>query len=671
VNAPCPERPAAEDRLVLPTLKRVVVGRPLATNEEAHHRLRKIVALPVFASDAISSTAYATQEILLVLVPVAAMGALHDLTPIAIIVAVLLAIVTTSYRQTIAAYPSGGGAYVVSRENLGPLPSLVAGSSLLVDYVLTVAVSVSAGVAAITSAYPGLHSYTVEICLGCIVVMTLANLRGVKESGNLFAAPTYVYITILGALILVGLFQSYFGDLGRIPLDVEASERLRELVGGNPDLVRGATLYALLRAFSSGAVALSGVEAISNGVPAFAKPEAKNAATTLVWMSVILGSLFLGVSVLASRLHPVVSEEETILSVMGKHVFGDGTLPYYVLQFSTFAILILAANTAYADFPRLSSLIARDGYLPRQLATRGDRLVFSNGVVALAAAASLLVVMFGGETSALIPLYAVGVFTGFTLSQAGMVRHHQRLAHPGWRRGAVINGVGAVATGIVLVVVVGSKFTSGAWVPAVVIPLIVLVLLRIKGHYDHVTRQLQVPDGWTPQVRGHTVVVLVGSVNSVTLNAIAYASSLSPDRLVAVTVTSDEEQETRVTTAWADYGLGIELHTVHSPYRELANPILQFLDELDARHPDDIVTVIIPEFVVAHWYAHVLHNQSALVLKARLLYRPNTVVVSVPTRIGVDGRAHGVELDSSTDVTAARAEDLREPPTHAPAGVPR
>jgi amino acid transporter len=627
---------------MFPVLKRLLVGRPLATSEEGHQRLRKFVALPVFASDAISSTAYATEEILLVLVPVAAMGALQDLTPIAIIVAVLLAIVATSYRQTIFAYPSGGGSYVVSRENLGTLPALIAGSSLLVDYVLTVAVSVSAGVAAIISAYPDLLPYRVELCLVCVGLMTLANLRGVKESGNLFAGPTYVYVLILTALIAVGLGRFWFGDLGVIQ---HTQEQLHEAVGDNPDLVKGATLFALLRAFSSGAVALSGVEAISNGVPAFQKPESKNASTTLVWMSVILGTLFLGVSVLAAKLEPVVSEEETLLSIMGKHVFGDGTAPYFVLQFATFAILILAANTAYADFPRLSSLIARDGFLPRQLASRGDRLVFSNGVLALALAAVALLVVFGGETSALIPLYAVGVFTGFTLSQAGMVRHHQVLKEPGWQRGLVVNAIGAVATGVVLIVVVVSKFTIGAWVPVVIIPLIVFVLQRIKRHYDRVAVQLQIPPGWHPRHRTHTVVVLVGSLNTVTMNALMYARSLSPDRLLAVTVISEPEQQERITAAWQRHDVPVELHTLHSPYRELTAPVLRFLDELDAEDPDDVITVIIPEFVVSHWYSNVLHNQSALALKARLLYRANTVVVSVPTRIAHDGHLEGAELD--------------------------
>ena len=402
------------------TLKRIFVGRPIPSSDEHHQRLPKVIALAVFASDAISSTAYATEEILLVLVPVAAMAALEDLVPIAIVVVILLAIVTTSYRQTLFAYPSGGGSYIVSKDNLGVTPALVAGASLLVDYVLTVAVSVSAGVAAITSAFPSTQDIRVPMCLGFIALMTVANLRGVKESGRLFAGPTYLYVLALTALIGYGLYRSYFGGLDPLPVDEESLNELTE----NGSLITGITLFALLRAFSSGAVALSGVEAISNGVPAFRPPEPRNAARTLIWMSCILGATFFGISVLAHRLQPTVSEHETLLSIMGGAVFGDGTFFYYVLQFSTFAILILAANTAYADFPRLSSIIARDGFLPRQLKSRGDRLVFSNGILVLAGVAGLLVVIFGGETSALIPLYAVGVFTGFTLSQTGMCVHH-------------------------------------------------------------------------------------------------------------------------------------------------------------------------------------------------------------------------------------------------------
>ena len=471
------------------TLKRLLVGRPIPSSEESHQRLPKTIALAVFASDAISSTAYATEEILLVLVPVAGMLALDYLIPIALVVVVLLAIVITSYRQTIFAYPGGGGSYVVSRDNLGETPSLVAGASLLVDYVLTVSVSVAAGVAAITSAVPELRDQRVALCLMFIVLLTAANLRGVKESGRIFAIPTYMYMLALGALLVVGLLRSYFGDLGPLPVNEVALDELTD----DGALLTGVTLLILMRAFSSGAVALSGIEAISNGVPAFKKPESKNAAATLVWMGVILATFFFGISVLAHRLRPTVSEHETLLSIMASAVFGRGTFMYLALQITTAAILVLAANTAFNAFPSMSSILARDGFLPRQLYNRGDRLVYSNGILVLAAAAAVLIVIFGGVTTALIPLYAVGVFTGFTLSQAGMVRHHQRVREAHWKVKAAINAVGSVATGIVALVVVVSKFTIGAWIPAVLIPVIVVVLRAVHRHYQRVQRRLAVP----------------------------------------------------------------------------------------------------------------------------------------------------------------------------------
>ena len=410
-------------------LKRVVLGSPIATSEEHQTRLPKKVALPVFASDAISSTAYATQEILIVLIPAVGLAATDYLVPLAVVVCILLAIVITSYRQTIMAYPGGGGTYIVSRENLGPQVALVAGASILVDYVLTVAVSVSAGVAAITSAFPELSRYRVGMCLGFIALMTVANLRGMKESGTIFAPPTYIYVTILFAMIVLGLYRYYSGDLARLPADQEAID---EITGGAA--VTGISALILLRAFASGAVALTGVEAIADGVPAFQKPESRNAARTLTTMAVILGTAFFGLGLLTNRLNPTASEHETLLSILGTEVFGSGTVLYYVLQFSTFAILILAANTAYADFPRLSSIIARDEFLPHQFKNRGDRLVFSNGIVVLAVMAAVLIVAFGGQTTALIPLYAVGVFTGFTLSQSGMVRYQRRVRAEGWQR---------------------------------------------------------------------------------------------------------------------------------------------------------------------------------------------------------------------------------------------
>jgi amino acid transporter len=619
---------------MLEFVKRLLVGRPLATTEQEHQRIPKTIALAVFSSDAISSTAYATEEILFV----TAVGAssldkgLNTLIPISIAVAVLLTIVAFSYRQTIFSYPSGGGSYVVSRENLGENPSLVAGASLLVDYILTVAVSISAGVAAIISipAFQGLATHRVELGLGLIAFIALANLRGIKESGRLFAAPTYIYIITLGALVTLGLIRSYFGDIGHVPFDKAAFEGTRE-AGGTLGL------FLILKGFSSGAVALTGVEAISNGVPAFRRPESKNAATTLVAMGTILGTLFFGTALLASRLHPYPSHDETVISQLGRAVFGDGPI-YVVLQFATAAILTLAANTAYADFPRLSSIIARDGYLPRQLANRGDRLVFSNGILVLSGLAALLIIAFGGITNALIPLYAVGVFTSFTLSQTGMVVHHLRLREPAWKRNTVINAVGAVATGIVTLIVAITKFTSGAWVPIIVIPAIVLLFKGIHRHYQRVRKQLTIPPDYKPPAMNHTVVVLVGGMHRGVLDALAYAKSLNPTRVVAVTVVSDEEEQDRIEKVWAERNIDVPLEIVYDPYREVTRPILRYIDEIDARWDNDIVTVLIPEFVVDHWWGHLLHNQTALLLKGRLLFRKGTVVTSLPYHLHEESR---------------------------------
>ncbi len=609
-------------------LKRLMVGRPLATEEQEHQRLPKWIALPVFSSDAISSTAYATEEILFV----TALGAsslalgLSKLVPIAILVAILLAIVTFSYRQTIFAYPSGGGSYIVSRENLGEGPSLVAGASLLVDYVLTVAVSISAGVAAIVSipTFQGLADRRVLMCLVLIALITVANLRGAKESGRLFAIPTYVYILSLGGMVVFGLFRTYFGDIDPVPFDPERFEGMRE-AGGSLGL------FLLLRGFSSGAVALSGVEAISNGVPAFRKNESNNAATTLLWMATILGFLFFGISVLAHHLAPFPTHEETVLSQMSRAVVGGG--PYYwVLQFATAAILVLAANTAYADFPRLSSIIARDGYLPRQFSNRGDRLVFSNGVLFLAVAASGLIVAFGGVTTALIPLYAIGVFTSFTLSQAGMVRHHLKLHEPGWRSGTVINGIGAVATGIVALIVGITKFTIGAWVPIVVVPAIIAVFRAIKRHYERLNVALTItPEEVYHQDLNHTVVVLVGRIHKGVVSALDYATSLRPNHVLALYISSDDDERKHMEAEWKRFGFHVPLEISYSRYRDLVAPVEQFLDELDERWANDTITIIIPEFVVGiRSLANVLHGQSALALKLALIDRPGTVVTSVP-----------------------------------------
>jgi amino acid transporter len=616
------------------TAKRFLIGPPLASSEEQHQRLTKLVALAVFSSDAISSTAYATEEILHELLKHGTPErAFSYLVPIALIVGALLAIVVTSYRQTIYAYPSGGGSYVVSRENLGTYPSLVAGSSLLVDYILTVSVSVAGGVAAIISAFPELREHRVSMCLFFVALMTVANLRGLKESGKLFAPPVYLYIGALILLCGIGTWRIFVGDLGPIP---GGEERFAEFLAEEnlaTGSLTGIGLFVLMRAFASGAVALTGVEAVSNGVPAFKKPESRNAAVTLLYMAVILGIGFFVISVVAHHLQPIPSPDSTVNAQMAEHIFGGKNVAFYYIQFATFAVLILAANTAYADFPRLSSIIARDGFLPRQFANRGDRLVFSNGVIILALAASALLVIFGGTVNALIPLYAIGVFTSFTLSQAGMVVHHFKEKEKHWQIGAAINTVGCIATFIVALVVLISKFAIGAWIPAVLIPIMVIVLRAIKRHYDDVRTHTHIDPGYKVRRRTHTVVLLVGGVNRGVLEAVAYARSLAPDRLMAVSVVADNEEQEALSRAWVDFGIPIELHTISSPYRELTQPILDYLDELDADDPDDWITVIIPEFVVTGWYSQILHNQSALALKARLLFRPHTVVTSIPTLV--------------------------------------
>ena len=608
-------------------LKRLFIGNPIATSEDHHQRISKKVALPVFASDAISSTAYATEEILIVFLSLGAVGmaAYSMLVPISLMVVALLIIVVTSDRQTIFAYPNGGGSYVVSKENLGEKPGLIAGASLLIDYILTVCVSVAGGTAAIISAFNGLAPYRVEICCGFVLIMMLANLRGLKESAMLFAPPTYIYVGSLITLIVVGLYRVFFQGLPPIEHTGEA-QHLLEMQGS-------VTAFYFLKAFSSGAVALTGVEAVSNGVPAFKKPESKNASITLIWMAVILGSCFFGLSVLAQHLEPVKDHEglipNTVLAQLAEQVYGGRNIFFFITQFATFAILILAANTAYADFPRLMSIISKDNYLPRQFMNRGDRLVFSNGVIFLSLASIGLLVAFGGLINALIPLYAVGVFTGFTLSQAGMCVHHYKHRGKSWKIHMGINGVGSITTFFVAGIVVTVKFTDGAWIPALLIPTMMIGFKGVHRHYTRVRSFLAPTEGYKAPFKTHTVVVLVGSVNQGVLQAVRYAQSLRPDKLVALSVIEQSEDRARLQEQWDKFGLTIDLDTVVSEYRDLTEPILNRINEIDNMYNDDLITVIIPEFVTSirsQW----LHNQSALAIKARLLFRPNTVVTSVP-----------------------------------------
>lgn len=610
-------------------VKRMLLGRPLATHAEGEQRMGKLIALPIFAADAIASSAFATQEILHVLVPVAAAGAVDYLLPISGLVVLLLLIVVSSYRQTIYAYPGGGGSYVVSRENLGHRAGMLAAAALMVDYTLTVAVSIAAGTAAITSAVPALRDHLVIVALVLLVALTLINLRGVKESGPLFAVPTYLYVASMALLIGYGLFRLSTGSLDPLP----PNQAELDFYTHNGALLGTVTAFLLARAFASGAIALSGVEVISNGVQAFKEPQPRNAAITLAWTGVILAGLFSGIALLANRLTPTLSEQETILSIMGRAVFGGNSPLYFVLQAGTAIILIFSANAAFAGFPRLVSVVARDGYLPRQLANRGDRLVYSNGILALSVAAAALLIGFGAVTTRLVPLFAVGLFLAFTLSQAGMVLHHLHLHEEGWRWKSAVNATGATATAIVLVVVITSKFMAGAWIPVLVIPLIYVLLGRVHRHYARFASRLALDVTDPPAALRHTVVILVGRVHRGVPQAVAYAKTLNPHHLVAVTVEVEEGSTDVIEAEWASLATDIPLEVVPSPYRELTRPVLDYIDGLDERWSDDVITVVVPEFILHHWWEQLLHNQSALALKLALLFRPNTVVISVPFHV--------------------------------------
>ena len=600
----------------LPLLKRWVVGPPMPLAQARHERLTKRVALAVFSSDALSSVAYATEEILLVLV-LAGAAAAHLTVPIALSITALLVIVAISYQQTIYAYPSGGGSYIVARANLGTVPGLIAAAALLVDYVLTVSVSVAAGVAAITSAFPELSTHKVAIGVLCVAGIAMANIRGVRESGRIFAVPTYVVIVSFSLLVAVGVYRLLTGTLPpAAPSPVASTEVL--------------TWFLVLRAFSSGCTAMTGTEAISNGIPAFRPPESRNAAITLGVMALILGTLFVGITVLASALGILPAESETVVSQIARRMFGTG-LFYYLIQASTALILVLAANTSFADFPRLASLLARDRFVPRQFASLGERLVFSNGILVLAGFAALLIVIFGGDTHALIPLYAVGVFISFTLSQAGMVRHWWAELGSGWRHRLVINGVGAVTTGIVAVVIAATKFTHGAWIVVLVIPILVASFLAMRRHYEEVALGLSLEGFDSPPEFQHTVLVLIGDVHRGVVRAIQYARTLAPTAAVrAVYVETDPAQTARLEEKWARWGLGVPLVVLTSPYRSLLRPLLDYVDHIQSRGDDQMVTVVLPEFLPRRWWQHILHNQTALLVKGALLFRRNLVVADVP-----------------------------------------
>jgi len=615
-------------------LKGVIFGRPLASERLEHERLNKKTALAVLSSDAVSSVAYATDQILFVLGGAIGMAALNYVLPISAVIVGLLVLVGLSYRQTVFAYPNGGGSYTVARENLGVMPGLVAAAALLTDYILTVAVSIAGGVAAMTSAYSALKPHTVLLCAVSILVLATVNLRGVRESGVAFSVPTYVFILMMLTLLGTGAYRYWTGhELAALgaPLKVDPAT-MREHGGGLSPLSGIALLYLLMRGFAEGCVAMTGTEAISNGVMAFRAPASRNAATTLGWMVTILATFFLGVSFLAQHYQAMPTTQQTVLSILGHHVFGGGPL-YYVLQYSTFAVLVLAANTAFADFPRLAGILAHDGYMPRQLAARGDRLAFSNGIIALATVALLLVWLFGGDTNALVPLYAIGVFVCFTLSQAGMVMHWRAMRTAGWRWKATLNGVGAAATGVVSLIQVVTKFTMGGWIVVAIIPLIIVMLRRIHAHYAAFAEEIRFLGQSPITPLHHTVIVPVNGITKATAGALVYATTIS-DEVIAVCVEVDGKETARMRTEWDAWDIGVPLEVIPSPYRSVLRPLVEYVDNLRMVMPGELVTIVVPEVVPRRWWEHLLHNKTALYIRTAFLFRPNVVVTAVPYLVG-------------------------------------
>ncbi|HYL44437.1 MAG TPA: APC family permease [Ktedonobacteraceae bacterium] len=614
-------------------VKRFLIGAPIASSRAEFERLTKFKALAVLSSDAISSVAYATEAILITLIA-AGSGNLWVTLPISIAIVALLSIVAISYRQTIPAYPNGGGSYIVAKDNLGTMAGLVAAASLLIDYVLTVSVSISSGVqnlaSLFTSTVPTVYIVTIDVVL--VIIVTIVNLRGVRESGSIFSIPTYIFIFSALFLIIVGCVKSFFIQhnpvIGHFTY-VAATEPLN--------------LFLILKSFAAGCSAMTGVEAISNGVPAFKKPEARNASMTLTWMAVILGTLFIGITILAMSYHVEANPagNPTVIAQIAAQVFnGPLFFMYPVFQIATLLILTLAANTSYSDFPRLASLLARDKFLPHQFAFRGDRLAFSIGITFLAILAGLLLILFQGNTTQLINLYAVGVFMSFTLSQSGMVRHWWRLRneHKGWQRSLFINGLGAFTTLLVAVVISFTKFLEGAWIVVILIPLLVMMFLGIHRHYARVEHQRTTDIPLHPRDIHHRLIVPIAGLDRVSVQSLAYARSISR-HVTAVHIAIDAQDAEVVREAWDRWQKHLseeeETHliVIESPYRSLSRPLLAYIDTVHELFPDDTLTVILPEFVVAHWWEHILHNQTALRLKGALLFRPGIVVTSVPQHL--------------------------------------
>lgn len=623
-----------------PSLSRLLIGRPLETRALAHQTVSKPVGLAVFASDALSSTAYATEEILIILALAGTGAAVLNLSiPIALAIAALIVVVTISYRQTIFAYPNGGGAYIVARDNLGELPAQIAGSALLTDYILTVAVSISAGVAQITSAFPELLPYRVAIAVGIIALMTVVNLRGVKESGTIFSIPTYYFLGMTLLMLGVGLVRALTGTLP----EVSGVEAIEPTLGA-------VTLFLILRAFSSGSAALTGIEAISNGITAFKEPRSRNAAITLTWMAGILITIFIGTTLLARAVHAIPSETETIVSQLARTIYGEGSIMYLLTLAGTTLILLMAANTSYADFPRLAALAASDGFLPRQLSYRGSRLVFSWGILILAVFASLLVIVLRARTTSLIPLYAIGVFLSFTLSQAGMFVHMRRVGQikPGetvqgletileydrhWRIKAAISAFGAVCTGIVMMIFAITKFTTGAWFVIVLIPTLVLIFFRIHRHYGAVRAALSLR-GRTPDLRARPVqtLLLVDDVHAETVRLVSFAKSLGhPWKAVHIGVNPDKAEGVR--ERWAErIGEG-ELVVISSPYRHLAAPIREYVRDLLEEQPDSYVHLILGHLVMDTFWEQTLHQNSAYIFNVALTGLERVIVTQVPYQV--------------------------------------
>jgi amino acid transporter len=646
VARPAASRPTTPLGAALSRVKQAVFGRPLANEEEIGERLSKKLALPIFSSDAISSSAYATDEILRVLV-LAGASALYISVEVAIAIAILLTVVSLSYRQVCRAYPSGGGAYMVARENLSQTAGLVAAAALFIDYIMTVAVSTASAVSQAYSVWPALYDVRIEIALASIALITVANLRGLRESGNIFALPTYLFVGM--ALLMIGLGVAHIAS-GTVPVLPDPAYVIKP-----PDPILLLTPILLLRAFAGGAVALTGVEAIANGVPAFKPPESKNAANTMTMMAVLLGVLFIGITFVGNRfgIQPTTEAGPTAIAQVSSAVFGAGSPLFVLFQIATALILFLAVNTSFNAFPRLAAILAADGFMPRQFSIRGDRLAFSWGIVVLAAVAALLLVYFQGDVHLLIPLYSVGVFVCFTLSQVGMVRHWRKVKEPGWRWRLVVNGLGAVLTFVVLIVVASVKFTSGAYLVLVLIPILVVLMIFINRQYAASARQLAVRPDYVvpPPGREERAVVPVPALNRAVVRAINVARSIS-DEVLAVYISDDPEDSATMRSLWERQVPGVPLVIVESPYRALAGPLMAYLDVLDRAWPPDkpepITFIVIPEYVASHWWERILYNQSSRQLRRVLLGRPHTVVMDVPYRRD-DPRKFGIS-DHDPDV---------------------